>query len=151
MLEQIRNYYCVSDSIATAGQPTANEFNFIKKAGFDVVINLALPDSPHAIKNEEALVKQTGMDYVHIPVDFKAPTSPDLQLFFDAMDNHKDKKSFIHCALNMRVSAFIFLYKIMKQQWPVQEALLDLHAVWKPDETWQDFIDRSLAQHNIEN
>ena len=53
--------------------------------------------------------------------------------------------------MNMRVSAFIFLYKIMKQQWPVQEALLDLHAVWKPDETWQDFIDRSLAQHNIEN
>ena len=114
MLEQLRNYYRVNDSIATAGQPIAEEFNLIKKANFDLVINLALSDSPHAIKNEESLVTQAGMDYLHIPVDFKAPLLSDLQLFFDAMEKCKDKKLFIHCALNMRVSAFIFLYKIMK-------------------------------------
>ena len=151
MLEQLRNYYRVNDSIATAGQPIAEEFNLIKKANFDLVINLALSDSPHAIKNEESLVTQAGMDYLHIPVDFKAPLLSDLQLFFDAMEKCKDKKLFIHCALNMRVSAFIFLYKTIKQQWPVQKALLDLHAVWTPDKTWQDFIDSTLAQHNIEN
>lgn len=151
MLEQIRNYYRVNDSIATAGQPAAAEFNFIKKANFDLVINLALSDSPHAIKNEESLVNQAGMDYLHIPVDFKAPLLSDLQLFFNAMEKHKDKKLFIHCAMNMRVSAFIFLFKTIKQQWPVQKALLDLHAVWTPDATWQDFINTSLAQHNIKN
>lgn len=149
MLEQIRNFYRINDTISTSGQPTAEQFILIKKSGFDAVINLALPDSPHAIKNEETIVIQANMDYLHIPVDFKSPKLSDLELFFDTMEKYRNKKLFIHCALNMRVSAFIFLYKTIKQQWPVQKALQDLHAVWIPDEVWQDFIDSSLTQHNI--
>lgn len=151
MLEHIRNFYRISDTIATSGQPTAEQFKLIKKSGFNAVINLALFDSPHAIKNEETIVKQANMDYLHIPVDFKMPKNSDLELFFDAMEKYSDKKLFIHCALNMRVSAFIFLYKIIKQQMPVQKAIYDLHAVWIPDEVWQDFIESSLMQHNISN
>ena len=149
MLEQIRNFYRISDTIATSGQPTAAEFKLIKKSGFEAVINLALPDSPHAIKNEASIVKKEVMEYLHIPVDFKSPKSTDLKLFFDLMEKYRDKKLFIHCALNMRVSVFIFLYKTIKQQWPVQNAIQDLQAVWTPDEIWQEFIDSSLKQHNI--
>lgn len=149
MLEQIRNFYRISDTIATSGQPTAEEFKLIKKSGFDAVINLALPDSPHAINNEATIVNQSGMDYLHIPVDFKSPKISDLDIFFDTMEKYRDKKLFIHCAMNMRVSAFIFLYKIIKQQWPVQKAIQDLHAVWTPDEIWQKFLDSTLKQYNI--
>ncbi len=149
-LEDIRNYYRLSDTVATAGQPTTEQFNAIKEADFDVVINLSTPDSPDAIENEAAIVEEMGMDYVHIPVDFKAPALSDLKRFFARMDIYKDNHVFIHCALNWRVSVFLFLYRTIRCDYPVAEAINDLHAVWQPDATWQSFIDSVLAHYHID-
>ena len=135
--------------IASSGQPEVHEFDLIKQAGYDLVINLALTDSPHAISNEAEVVKQANMEYLHIPVDFKAPTVANLDQFFNAMEKNKNKKIYIHCALNMRVSAFLFLYRTIKQQWPVQKAIEDLNAIWKPDAIWENFINSSLTKNNI--
>lgn len=148
-LEQIKKYYKIDDRIATAGQPTKDQFVTIKEAGFDLVINLALSDSPNAIQNEEELVRKQDMLYLHIPVDFKAPTLNDLQYFFDAMEKYSDKLTFVHCALNMRVSAFMYLYKTIKVKCPPTEAISDLQNVWKPDKTWESFIDTALSEYGI--
>ncbi len=150
-LEQIRNYCPIDDHIATAGQPTADQLKIIKQAKFDLIINLALPDSPNAITHEGELIRQLEMDYIHIPVDFKAPTLDDLNTFFDAIDQHQIKRIFVHCALNWRVSAFIFLYKRIRQHVPDSDALPAMHAVWKPDNTWQQFIKSALAHYQIQN
>ncbi len=150
-LEQIRNYYPIDDHIATAGQPTADQFKTIKQAKFDLIINLALPDSPNAITDEREMIRQFEMDYIHIPVDFKSPSLDDLDTFFDAIDQHQDKHIFVHCALNWRVSAFIFLYKRIRQHVPSSDALSALHAVWKPDDTWQRFIESALAHYQIQD
>lgn len=149
-LEDIRNYHRISDAIATGGQPTAEQFNMINQAGFDVIINLSMPDSPYAIKDEDKVVLQTGMDYVHIPVDFKAPALSDLKRFFARMDTHEDKHIFIHCALNKRVSVFLFLYRTVRCDYQVAEAINDLHKVWQPDMIWQSFIDSVLAYYRID-
>jgi protein tyrosine phosphatase (PTP) superfamily phosphohydrolase (DUF442 family) len=58
-LEQIRNFYRIDDRIATAGQPTVDQFNNIKLANFDLVINLALPDPPDAIEDEGDLMDKS--------------------------------------------------------------------------------------------
>src|SRR5450756_117291 len=42
-----------------------------------ITCNLALPTSDNAIPNEGSVVTSLGMAYVHIPVDFKAPTQKD--------------------------------------------------------------------------
>ena len=47
-LENIYNYLKISDKIATAGQPSVEQFSYIKEAGYQVVINLALKDSSNA-------------------------------------------------------------------------------------------------------
>lgn len=148
-INKIKNYYRIDDKIASAGQPAADEFNLIRQAGFDLIINLALPDSPHAIENEAEIVNQENMDYLHIPVDFKAPSLTDLHRFFNVMEQHEQKNIFVHCALNWRVSAFLFLYRTIKCDYPVSDALSDLHNVWTPDDTWQAFIDSALAQYGI--
>ena len=150
-LEQIRNYHPIDDHIATAGQPTAGQFKTIKQAKFNLIINLALPDSPNAISAEGELIKLLEMDYIHIPVDFKAPTFDDLDTFFAAMDQHQGKRIFVHCALNWRVSAFIFLYKRIRQHVPSDDAFSAMHAVWKPDDTWQRFIESALAHYQIQD
>ena len=147
-LTAIKNYRRIDDSVATAGQPTAEQFPAIKAAGFETIVNLALADSPGAIDNEDALVRQLGLEYVHIPVEFKAPTPDRLRQFFEVMDTRKDKRVFVHCAYNFRVSAFVYLYRVIKGHCPAAEALTDMQAVWTPDDTWQAFIDQVLAVYD---
>ena len=40
---KIYNYVPINDQIASSGQPSPEQFSAIKKAGYDVVINLAWP------------------------------------------------------------------------------------------------------------
>ena len=150
MLEDIKNFYRISDSLVTSAQPAPGQFQDIKEEGFDVIINLARQDSPGAIENEAAIVEALNMDYVHIPVDFEAPVLSDLKRFFATMDRYRNNNIFVHCACNWRVSAFIFLYRTIRCDVPAATAICDLHAVWQPDETWQAFIDSVLAHYNID-
>lgn len=145
-LSIIRNYYRISENLATAGQPTEGQFSIIRDEGFDVVINLAMADSPRALPDEAALLESLDLEYIHIPVNFAAPEINDLLRFNEAMHQNKNKKCFVHCALNWRVSAFIFLYRTLTGGMQPEEAMHDLQAVWQPDATWQAFIDAALEK-----
>jgi protein tyrosine phosphatase (PTP) superfamily phosphohydrolase (DUF442 family) len=143
-LTEIYNFRAISERIGTAGQPTESQFRVVREAGFDAVINLALPTSDNALANEGSIVTGLGMSYVHIPVDFKSPAPRDFQAFCRVMDAFGDRRVFVHCAANMRVSAFMFLYRVLHQQVPASEAERDLHAIWQPDEVWSRFIENQL-------
>ena len=146
MLSEIYNFRAIGDRLGTAGQPTEDQFRVIKEAGFEAVINLALPTSDNALAHEGSLVTGLGMSYVHIPVDFKAPTAPDFRAFCRVMEAFEERRVFVHCAANMRVSAFIFLYRVLRQRVPSSEAQRDLDAIWQPDEVWSRFIRNQLEQ-----
>ena len=51
----------------------------------------------------------------------------------------------VHCVLNYRASAFVFLWRVLRRGEAPEAARLDMLSVWQPDETWQAFIDRALA------
>ncbi|MCG8485969.1 MAG: phosphatase, partial [Chromatiales bacterium] len=72
-IENITNYIRISDRIASSGQPEEQQFKDIAQAGFQVVINLAMPNSDNAIPEEGYIVTARKMSYVHIPVPFDAP------------------------------------------------------------------------------
>src|SRR5215471_21414376 len=143
-LSGIRNFRAIGDKLGTAGQPSEAQFQLVREAGFDAVINLALPTSTNALPNEGSIVTALGMSYVHIPVDFKAPTSQDFQAFARVMDAFGDRPVFVHCAVNMRVFAFVFLYRVLHKNVSRTEAERDLQAIWKPDEVWARFIEKQL-------
>ncbi len=81
-LNAITNYVPITEDIGTSGQPTKEQFADIAAAGYQLLINLALPTSDHAICNEGSLVTELGMSYWHLPVKFDAPTPQELQLFY---------------------------------------------------------------------
>ena len=54
-IEDIVNFLQVSDRLTTAGQPTVEQYPAIAAAGYEVVINLALTDSPNAVVDEGSL------------------------------------------------------------------------------------------------
>jgi len=144
MIHEIINFLQINPNLGTAGQPRRDQFTEIKEAGYEVVINLALNSSTDAILDEHALVTGLGMGYIHIPVIWEEPTARDLERFFEAMIQNQTRKVFVHCAMNMRVSAFIFLYRVLHLGVPVEIARQAMLPIWKPNHTWQTFIEGRL-------
>jgi len=143
-LSEIYSFRAIGDGLGTAGQPTESQFGLVREAGFEAVINLALPTSDNALAFEGSVVTGLGMSYVHIPVDFKAPTARDFRMFCRVIDALEGRRVFVHCAANKRVSAFVFLYRVLHQHVSRFEAERDLHAIWEPDEVWSQFIQNEL-------
>lgn len=144
-LSDIFNFVQVSDNLGTAGQPTVEQLDAIKDAGYKTVINLATGTTPRDLKNEAALVQERGIHYVHIPVVWETPTQENLEQFFQAMDAAQGDRCFVHCIANMRVSAFVYLYRVLKQGVPEPEARAMMNRLWEPNPVWQSFIDTTLA------
>ena len=59
------------------------------------------------------------------------------------MDASRDKKVFVHCAANYRVSSFIALYGQARLGWTADQADAHVRRVWDPNETWREFIEAS--------
>lgn len=139
-LESIFNYHPISEKMVTSGQPEPDHFPLIRQAGFATVINLAPHGAENALPNEAELVQQQGMAYAHIPVAFDNPTDTDFQRFCDAIQAQPEQKVFIHCAANMRVSAFVYRYRTQVLGEDAAKAKVDLDKLWKPFGVWADFI-----------
>ena len=145
-LTNIYNMLSLTDNLGTSGQPTSTQLAAIKEAGYEVVINLATGTTPRDLPNEADVVATQGMEYIHIPVVWDNPTEADLARFFEVMDATQDKKRFVHCIANMRVSAFMFLYRVLRQGMPLEEARATMSQIWQPNPIWQKFIEAELAR-----
>jgi len=143
----IRNVREVGASLLTSGQPSEDQLAAVARRGVQVVINLAPHDAPSALPDEAGCVAALGLNYVHIPVAFSAPTEEDLAAFFDAMDANRARSMLVHCAANKRVTAFLGLYRIVRLGWDPEEAFALMHSVWEPDVVWSQFIERVLEKH----
>ncbi|HEY9618150.1 MAG TPA: protein tyrosine phosphatase family protein [Microcoleaceae cyanobacterium] len=146
-VEDIYHFLQLSETIGTGGQPTVEQFADIQAAGYQVIINLAIPTAKQALPNEASIVAQLGLKYVAIPVVWEQPLLTDVQKFFAAMQANQGRKIFVHCLANMRVSAFMYLYRIVCEGSNPEQAQADLQRIWLPNDTWQHFIDRVLNQY----
>jgi protein tyrosine phosphatase (PTP) superfamily phosphohydrolase (DUF442 family) len=144
-VENITNYLRVSDQISSSGQPDEDGFRAISSAGFSTVINLAMPNSENAIPEEGSIVTELGMTYHHLPVPFDAPRTDHLKQFFGLMESLQNQNVWVHCALNYRVSAFLYLYRRWKGM-SEGEARVAVLKDWQPDATWQAFISQPLEK-----
>jgi protein tyrosine phosphatase (PTP) superfamily phosphohydrolase (DUF442 family) len=144
-LEEIPNYLEITPYIHTAGQPAEAQIWQLKQAGIEVVINLAPPDSRNAISDEQQRVEQSGLAYISIPVDWEQPTTLELEKFFSLMHKYQGKVKFVHCVLNMRVSAFVFLYRVNELKELKEDAWQDVLKIWQPEGIWMEFIQKHLG------
>ena len=148
-VRDVYNFRQATPKMATSGQPREEQLGAIAAAGYDVVVNLALHNDPrYSLRDEATSVRTLGLDYVHIPVQFGAPMERDLLAFFDAMDRNTGRRVWIHCAANMRVTAFVGLYRVLRLRWAEEDAFSLMHTVWKPDQVWSAFISSQLAKAN---
>jgi protein tyrosine phosphatase (PTP) superfamily phosphohydrolase (DUF442 family) len=146
-MREIYNYLQWNENLSSSGMPTAEQMKEVADAGVDVVINLALKTSRDALPDEDRVVDSLGMEYIHIPVEWDHPTQKNLQDFFNAMDEHKNQKVHVHCQANYRATAFITLYRILREGWKQEDAIPVMEKIWNPEDfpIWGKFIDENLS------
>jgi protein tyrosine phosphatase (PTP) superfamily phosphohydrolase (DUF442 family) len=144
---EIVNFRQAGPDLATSGQPSERQLASIAAAGYEVVVNLGLHDDPrYSLRNEAATVRALGLEYVHIPVQFGAPTESDLLKFCAAMDSCRGRRLWVHCAANYRVTAFLGLYRCLHEGWSEDEAFALQRDVWPLNEVWTRFVAARLAE-----
>ncbi len=144
-LFEIEAFLPISPTIATSGQPSTQQFSDLQSEGCSLVINLATPASSNWNPDEKAIVESLGMEYVSIPIDFEYPTLDDFENLADLLDEKSDRKTWVHCAKNMRVSAMIYLYHRLRKGYTEETSRRYLEQIWQPNEIWQNFIEATIA------
>ena len=148
-LEEIMNYREYSPGFSSAGQPSREQFELLKREGFERVVYIAFANSEGAISDEDQVVKELGMHYLQVPVIWDAPTQADFYTFAAVMQSAPEKKTLLHCQANYRASAFAFLYRVLYLDVPLAEAKGDMNTIWKPDGVWKDLIFEVLEDNGI--
>ena len=140
-VEDSYNFRRIHDGLTTSGLLSIEQLGDLHREGYEAVINL-MPDGETSVADEARIVRDQGLDYVYIPVDFNAPTRADFEAFTDAMDARSGGKVHVHCAANYRVSAFYSLYALRRGLCTQEEADDLVHSVWDPAEfpAWMEFI-----------
>ncbi len=141
-LHEINNFHFVSEQLASSGMLDLAQYEHIKAYGFKHVINLI----PGNQLKERKHVQSLGMSYQQIPVDWNHPSATDFAEFSQLMQSYGNDKVYVHCEMNMRASAFVYLYRIMHQGVSETEAKKDLLHIWQPQGTWQQFLQQILEQ-----
>jgi len=145
-VEEILNFHQTNPQLGTGGQPNESQLQDIAKAGYQHVINLAMHDSDNALENEGNIVASLGMNYIHIPVPWKEPSCRHLRQFFGMMDVLEKEKVFVHCAMNLRVSAFVHQYLCLTKGNDSAQASSPILQKWQlqMDDNWRGIMNTTL-------
>jgi uncharacterized protein (TIGR01244 family) len=147
-IHEAPNFRRMSTLVTTSGLVSEDQLRGLASEGYEVVVNLLPDDSEHALPDEARIVDDSGLDYVHIPVDFAAPTSADLERFREVMDANDGRKLHIHCAANARVSAFYAMYLHRTGRCSAADADAIVRDVWDPSAhpVWQELLADELSE-----
>lgn len=142
------NTHQVFDWLGTSGQISEKDIKQLQLDGFTTVINLALPGSTNALKGEAELIANLHMTYINIPVEWELPEVEQFELCASLLtDLHqRGHKVWLHCALNNRVSVFVYLYRKLILGQPEEEAVHPMQEIWTPIPLWQEFMDEVEAK-----
>ena len=143
------NVVQVSPNLITSGQPTPGALAKLGKLGIQAVIYLA-PDTVHdAVRDEPQLLRQQGIEYIHIPIPFEAPSESDFVAVSSALDHLNGKKVLVHCQVNMRASTMVFLYRAITLHEDPALAYESVSRVWSPEGAWKQLVVGLLKRHGI--
>jgi len=140
---QSYNFRAINRLLTTSGEMTKADLESLKSQGYEAVINLLPNENQHALPEEQEIIESQGIEYVHIPVDWSAPTEENYRSFVKAAADTQNKKTHIHCAANWRVSAFYALYAIESNIWSAATAREHINDLWNPNDfpAWKHFLE----------
>jgi uncharacterized protein (TIGR01244 family) len=139
---------CLSDSLATGGQPTEQAFNKLAANGFRSVLNLRTASEGVDLEKERRLVEQSGMRYINIPVVVSAPRKEQAVEFIRVVKEKANHPMLIHCRSASRVGAFMMIYRVVEQGWSEEKAEEEAVRIGLHTEELRKFAKEYIRQQN---
>ncbi len=143
----IRNWQRRDERVTTSGKLEVSDVSRLTAIGVRHVVNLALDDHPEALDDERALLEDSGIEYIHIPVPFDAPTRGHVNELRAVLDRTRAPVH-VHCIMNYRVAAFLYLLDL-DEGVHEHEARARMAKIWNPLESddpralpWKDLLSR---------
>lgn len=146
---KLPNHIEVTPLLSVSGQPTVAQLEGLKAQGIQAVIYIAPPTVGTTVKDEPLILGKQGLLYANIPVNFGNPTRADFEAFAAVLSAWKDKRVHVHCQVNMRGSVFMFLYRVIHDKIPPEQAYDIVRSIWVPDKVWRAFLVDTLKHHGI--
>ena len=145
-IEDAYNFIQVNELVATSGQPTEDQFRDARRAGYEVVVNLAPGGLDTSLPGQDELLASLGIEYHHIPVAWSEPRLDQLDRFERLMAACAGRRTLVHCQANYRVTAFFASYAMDQLGWDRERADALIDRIWSSrpdytmDDTWKAFI-----------
>ena len=139
----------ISPRLVTSGQPSAEALANLKALGFEAVIYLAPPTVHDAVRDEQLIVTRQGLTFVNIPIRFDSPTQADFDTFAGVLAGLGARKVLVHCQINLRASAMVFLYRATVLREDPRLAYEAVTKVWQPEAAWRRLMEDELRKHKI--
>ena len=141
----VMNYHRIDERLVTGGHIVDDGAASLSEQGVTVVIDLR-DDSP---RGERKRFAENDIQWINVPVEWRDPKPADFERFAEVMKEHSDAHVLVQCAANYRASAMTYLYRVVVEGVPEEEALADMRVIWNPDEnsTWRAYIDEVKSSH----
>ena len=147
-LTNLKNYQVNTPHMMSSGLPDAAHFETFKSLGVTRVIDLIPGDRGE----EQLVVSDLGMNYHNIQVEWENPTVANFVDYVTFMDSPAQQGvTLTHCKLNWRGAVFTYLYHVIRLQEDEAVAREDMLAIWQPNQTWQQFIDKVKQHYQAES
>lgn len=120
-------YEVVKYQLYRGARPTDQGIRQLAQWKFKTIINL-IKEDPEKTQHEEALVKSSGMTFVHIPLSsFFKPSDKDMNNVETLLNRADLKPIFVHCQLGKdRTGLAIGLFRVFTQHEPAREAYQEM-------------------------
>jgi len=149
-VEGVPRFQKVAEGLYRGGQPTREGFEALRRMGIKTIVNL------RAEHDEQALVKELGMNHVHIPLN-SADRIPEeaIQTFLRVLADRGDQPVFVHCMRGAdRTGVMVGLYRIAYEGWSADKAYeeaRDLGMRWWHRELRHQLYEFSEMQEKTRN
>lgn len=145
---EVPHVVCLSKSLTTGGQPSAQAFTKLAASGFRSVLNLRTVDEGVDLEEQRKAVERAGMNYLHIPVARGGPKSAQVEEFIGVVKETGNHPMLIHCGTGGRVGALMMIYRVLEHGWTEEKALEEAERIGLRSEELKRFAREYLASRS---
>jgi uncharacterized protein (TIGR01244 family) len=142
----------ISDEIAIAGQPSAEELQTLRDSGYRTVVNLRTPDEAGIVPDEERLVEAAGLTYAEIPVSPQTLDDMAVQRFTNTIASEGRMPVLVHCKSAGRAGIMALLHLAIQHSWTLEQALEEGRKMGDiapgPNSPYRSFFESYIRRHS---
>jgi uncharacterized protein (TIGR01244 family) len=138
---------CLSEKIATGGQPTEQAFGKLAAEGFRSVLNLRTASEDIDLEKQRDLAERSGLKYINIPIVTNAPEEKRINEFISAVKDKSNYPMLIHCGSANRVGALWMIYRVLEDGLTEDKALEEATKIGLTNSSLKTFAQNYISQN----